>query len=61
MSQYIKNEFFSVLPEPILKGTDLDLKIKVSGFFGSTKWLNIEKEDLLQIQQIIDNSYDRKA
>jgi hypothetical protein len=61
MSQYIKNEFFSVLPEPILKGTDLDLKIKVSGFFGSTKWLNIEKEDLLIIQQIIDNSYDRKA
>jgi hypothetical protein len=61
MSHYIKNEFFSVLPEPILKGTDLDLKIKVSGFFGSTKWLNIEKEDLLLIQQIIDNSYDRKA
>jgi len=61
MSQYIQNEFFSVLPEPILKGTDLDLKIKVSGFFGSTKWLNIEKEDLLLIQQIIENSYDRKA
>ena len=61
MSQYIQNEFFSVLPEPILKGTDLDLKIKVSGFFGSTKWLNIEKEDLLLIQQIIENSYDRKV
>lgn len=61
MSQYIKNEIFSVLPEPILKGTDLDLKIKVMGLFGSTKWLNIEKEDLILIQSILENSYNRKV
>jgi hypothetical protein len=61
MSQYIQNEIFSVLPEPILKGTDLDLKIKVSGVFGSTKWLNIDKEDLILIQSILENSYDRRG
>jgi len=59
MSKYIENEFFSVLPEPILNSTDLDLKIKVQGLFGSTKWLNIDKEDCLLIQRIIENSYDR--
>jgi|688.fasta_scaffold2404031_2 hypothetical protein len=59
MSKYIENQFFTVLPEPILKGTDLDLKIKVSGFFGATNWLNINKEDCELIKQIIENSYDR--
>jgi len=59
MSKYIENEFFKVLPEPILKGTDLDLKIQVSGTFGKTNWLNIEKEDLEMIIGIIKNSYDR--
>ena len=59
MSKYIENEFFKVLPEPILKSTDLDLKIKVQGLFGATKWLDIEKEDCLLIQRIIENSYDR--
>jgi hypothetical protein len=59
MSKYIENEFFTLLPEPILKGTDLDLKIKIQGVFGATKWLNIDKEDCLLIQRIIDNSYDR--
>jgi hypothetical protein len=61
MSQYIQNEIFSVLPEPILKSTDLDLKIKIQGLFGSTKWLNIDKEDCLMIQQILENSYDRRG
>ena len=61
MSKYIQSEIFNVLPEPILKGTDLDLKIKISGIFGVTKWLNIEKEDLLIIQQILENSYDRRG
>jgi hypothetical protein len=61
MSKYIQNQFFTVLPEPILKGTDLDLKIKVSGLFGSTNWLNLEKEDCQLIQQILENSYDRRA
>jgi UDP-glucose 4-epimerase len=61
MSKYIENELFNVLPEPILIGTDLDLKIKVAGLFGSTKWLNIDKEDLLMIKQILENSYDRRA
>ena len=61
MSKYIENQFFSVLPEPILKGTDLDLKIQVSGLFGSTNWLNIDKEDLQLIQRILENSYDRRA
>jgi hypothetical protein len=61
MSKYIQNEIFSVLPEPILKGTDLDLKIKVSGVFGSTKWLNIDKEDLILIQSILENSYNRRG
>jgi hypothetical protein len=61
MSQYIENQFFSVLPEPILKGTDLDLKIQVSGKFGKTNWLNIDKEDALLIQRILKNSYDRRA
>jgi hypothetical protein len=60
MSKYVENEFFSVLPEPILNGTDLDLKIKVQGLFGSTKWLNIDKEDCLLIQRIVENSYDRR-
>jgi len=60
MSQYIENQFFSVLPEPILKGTDLDLKIQVSGKFGKTNWLNIDKEDALLIQRILENSYDRR-
>jgi hypothetical protein len=60
MSKYIQTEIFSVLPEPILKNTDLDLKIKIQGVFGSTKWLNIAKEDLLMIQQILENSYDRR-
>ena len=59
MSKYIENEFFTLLPEPILDGTDLDLKIKIQGVFGATKWLNIDKEDCLLIQRIIDNSYDR--
>lgn len=61
MSKYIENEFFTLLPEPILKGTDLDLKIKIQGVFGATKWLNIDKEDCLLIKRIIDNSYDRRA
>ena len=61
MSKYIQSEIFRVLPEPILKGTDLDLKIKINGAFGATNWLNIEKEDLLIIQQILENSYDRKG
>jgi hypothetical protein len=61
MSKYIETQFFSVLPEPILKGTDLDLKIKISGTFGATNWLNINKEDLLIIQQVLQNSYDRRA
>ena len=61
MSKYIQNEIFTVLPEPVLIGTDLDLKIKITGLFGATKWLNIEKEDLLLIQSILENSYDRKA
>jgi hypothetical protein len=61
MSKYIETQFFSVLPEPILKGTDLDLKIKISGAFGATNWLNINKEDLLIIQQVLQNSYDRRA
>jgi hypothetical protein len=60
MSKYIQQEIFSVLPEPVLKGTELDLKIKIQGLFGATKWLNIEKEDLLLIQGILENSYDRK-
>ena len=60
MSQYITTQFFCVLPEPILKGTDLDLKIKVSGLFGSTNWLNIDKEDAELIKQILENSYDRR-
>jgi hypothetical protein len=59
MSKYIQNQFFRVLPDPIIKGTDLDLKIKVSGLFGSTNWLNIDKEDCRLIQQILENSYDR--
>ena len=59
MSKYIENEVFKVLPEPILKGTDLDLKIQVSGTFGKTNWLNIDKEDLEMIIGIIKNSYDR--
>ncbi len=61
MSKYIESQFFTVLPEPILKGTDLDLKIKVSGLFGATNWLNIDKEDCQMIQQILENSYDRRA
>jgi hypothetical protein len=61
MSAYINSQIFSVLPEPILKGTDLDLKIKISGVFGSTNWLNINKEDLLIIQQVLENSYDRRG
>jgi hypothetical protein len=61
MSKYIETQFFSVLPEPILKGTDLDLKIKISGTFGATNWLNINKEDLLIIQQVLQNSYDRRV
>lgn len=61
MSKYIQNEFFTVLPEPILIGTDLDLKIKIQGLFGATKWLNIDKEDCQLIQRIIENSYDRRA
>jgi hypothetical protein len=60
MSKYIQQEIFSVLPEPVLKGTELDLKIKIQGLFGATKWLNIEKEDLLLIHGILENSYDRK-
>jgi hypothetical protein len=60
MSKYIQQEIFSVLPEPVLKDTELDLKIKIQGLFGATKWLNIEKEDLLLIQGILENSYDRK-
>ena len=60
MSKYIQQEIFSVLPEPVLKGTKLDLKIKIQGLFGATKWLNIEKEDLLLIQGILENAYDRK-
>lgn len=61
MSKYIENEFFKVLPEPILKGTDTGLTIKISGRFGSTNWLDIDKEDALLIQRIIENSYDRRA
>ena len=61
MSAYINSEIFSVLPEPILKGTDLDLRIKISGVFGATNWLNINKEDLLIIQQVLENSYDREV
>jgi hypothetical protein len=61
MSKYIESQFFTVLPEPILKGTDLDLKIKVSGVFGATNWLNIDKEDCQMIQQILENSYDRRV
>jgi hypothetical protein len=61
MSKYIESQFFTVLPEPILKGTDLDLKIKVSGLFGATNWLNINKEDCELIKQIIENSYDRRG
>jgi len=61
MSKYIESQFFTVLPEPILKGTDLDLKIKVSGLFGTTNWLNIDKEDCQMIQQILENSYDRRV
>jgi hypothetical protein len=61
MSAYINSQIFSVLPEPILKGMDLDLKIKISGVFGSTNWLNINKEDLLIIQQVLENSYDRRG
>jgi hypothetical protein len=60
MSKYIESQFFTVLPEPILKGTDLDLKIKVSGLFGATNWLNIDKEDCELIKRIIENSYDRR-
>jgi len=60
MSKYIESQFFAVLPEPILKGTDLDLKIKVSGLFGATNWLNIDKEDCELIKRIIENSYDRR-
>jgi len=60
MSKYIETQFFSVLPEPIIKGTDLDLKIKVSGLFGATNWLNIDKEDCQMIKQILENSYDRR-
>ena len=58
---YIENQFFSVLPEPILKSTDLDLKIKVCGLFGQTNWLNIDKEDCELIQRIIENSYARRG
>ena len=61
MSAYITSQIFSVLPEPILKNTDLDLKIKISGVFGTTNWLNINKEDLLIIQQVLENSYDREV
>ena len=61
MSKYIENEFFAVLPEPILHNTDLDLKIKIQGLFGATKWLNIDKEDCQLIQRIIENSYDRRV
>jgi hypothetical protein len=59
MSAYINSQIFSVLPEPILKNTDLDLKIKISGVFGATNWLNINKEDLVIIEQVLQNSYDR--
>ena len=59
MSKYIENEFFAILPEPILKGTDLGLKVKIQGVFGATKWLNIDKEDCQLIQRIIENSYLR--
>ena len=55
MTKYIENEFFAILPEPILNGTDLDLKIKIQGVFGATKWLNIDKEDCQLIQRIIEN------
>jgi hypothetical protein len=61
MSKYIENEFFAILPEPILNGTDLDLKIKIQGVFGATKWLNIDKEDCQLIQRIIENSYLRRV
>jgi hypothetical protein len=60
MSKYIENQFFSVLPEPILANTDLDLKIKVQGLFGSTNWLNIDKEDCKLIQDILEKSYFKK-
>ena len=61
MSKYIENEFFTLLPEPILETIDLELKVKLQGVFGSTKWLNIDKEDCLLIQRIIENSYDRRV
>jgi hypothetical protein len=61
MSKYIENEFFAILPEPILKGTDLELKVKIQGVFGATKWLNIDKEDCQLIQRIIENSYLRRV
>jgi len=61
MTKYIENEFFAILPEPILNGTDLDLKIKIQGVFGATKWLNIDKEDCQLIQRIIENSYLRRV
>ena len=61
MSKYIENEFFTLLPEPILRGTDLELKVKIQGVFGATKWLNIDKEDCQLIQRIIDTSYDRRV
>lgn len=60
-SRYIKNQFFTVLPEPILEGTDLDLKIKVQGLFGTTNWLNISHEDCLAIQAILLNSYLKRG
>ena len=61
MSKYIENEFFTLLPEPILKGTELGLQVKIQGVFGATKWLNIDKEDCYLIQRIIENSYDRRV
>lgn len=61
MSNYIESQFFSVLPEPILKGTNLDLKIKVSGLFGSTNWLNISQSDCEAIKAIIQKSYIERA
>ena len=61
MSKYIENQIFTVLPEPILPQTNLDLKVKIQGLFGSTNWLNIDKEDLILSQSILENSYDRRA
>lgn len=58
---YIEGQFFAVMPFSPDSKHQGDISIKLQSKHGATNWLNISPEDCRAIENILFNSYLKRA